>query len=89
VSVYVDDLAKWPTKIACFKGGSCHLTADTLDELHAMAANIGMRREWFQNTRVPHYDLTPARRSAALLAGAVYKSAKDQARERIAKRGAQ
>ena len=89
MSVYVDDLAKWPTKIACFKGGSCHMTADSLDELHALAERIGMRREWFQDHPLaPHYDLTPARRSAALLAGALYKSAKDQARERIAKRRA-
>jgi hypothetical protein len=43
-----------------------------LGELHAIAAAIGMRLEWFQNhRRAPHYDLTPHRRQAALAAGAV------------------
>ncbi len=36
-----------------------------------MAALIGMKRSWFQNeARLPHYDLTPPRRAAAVSAGA-------------------
>lgn len=43
-----------------------------LEELHAFAESIGMRRAWFQPHRVaPHYDLTPARHKKALELGAV------------------
>lgn len=43
-----------------------------LAELHAMAAKIGMRRDWFQNKSYhPHYDLFPARRAAAIRLGAI------------------
>lgn len=86
MTVYVDELARYPTSIACFKGGACHLTADTLDELHLTARLIGLRADWFQDKRVPHYDLTPLRRHAALAAGAVFVPAKEQARKRIALR---
>ena len=84
--VYVDELRRWPTTIRCFVSGSAHLTADTLAELHAFAERIGLRREWFQTTRVPHYDLTDRRRNRAILAGAVFVPAKEQARRRIAAR---
>ena len=52
---------------------SCHLMADTVDELHAFAARIGMRRAWFQTSRkgLPHYDLTRPRRARAVALGAV------------------
>ncbi|WP_122711357.1 DUF4031 domain-containing protein, partial [Pseudomonas viridiflava] len=34
----------------------CHLVADSLDELHAFAARLGLRRSWFQSkTYYPHY----------------------------------
>jgi hypothetical protein len=86
--VYVDEVRVWPTSIRCFKSGSAHLTSDDLDALHVMARRIGLRRAWFQDGRVPHYDLTPARREAAIAAGAVFVPAKEQARRRIAARGA-
>lgn len=86
MTVYVDELHRWPTRIRCFREGSCHMTADTLEELHAMAERIGLRRAWFQDGRVPHYDLTPRRREAALAAGAEFMSAKEQARRRVAAR---
>ena len=88
MSVYVDEVRRWPTKIRCFQAGSAHLTADTLEELHELARAIGLRRAWFQDKRVPHYDLTPSRREAALRAGAVFVSAKEQARGRAAARAA-
>ncbi len=51
----------------------CHLFADDVEELHVLAARIGMKRAWFQHRpgRLPHYDLVPPRRAAALAAGAV------------------
>lgn len=88
-AVYVDELRRWPTKIACFKDGSAHLTCDDTEALHTFAARIGLRREWFQDGRIPHYDLTPRMRSAAILAGAGFMPAKEQARRRIAARAGQ
>lgn len=65
------------------------MTADTLDELHALADAIGLRRAWFQKrARVPHYDLTPSKRELALRAGAIFVPGKEQARRRLAARGA-
>lgn len=90
MTVYVDEVRVWPTRIACFRNGAAHLTADTLDELHAFAVRIGMRRSWFQGDGlVPHYDLTPGRHRAALAAGAVFVAAKEQARRRRASRDAE
>jgi len=68
--VYVDELRR----VRYGRGGNrlwCHMVADTLDELHAMARKIGMNRRWFQNrSAYPHYDLTPSRRGRAILSGA-------------------
>ena len=79
--VYVDPVFTWPIeglrgqarRVAERTGGRwCHMWADTLEELHAMADQIGLRRAWFQaKQRFPHYDLTPRKREAALRAGAV------------------
>jgi hypothetical protein len=71
--VYVDNLRpciltkQWP------HWQSCHLVADTLDELHDFAVGkLGMKRAWFQNnSRLPHYDLTIGNRFKALKLGAV------------------
>lgn len=71
MTVYVDKLQEYPTKIRCFKAGSCHLLADSLDELHSFAARLGLRRAWFQPKSSPHYDLTAGRRERALQLGAV------------------
>jgi Protein of unknown function (DUF4031) len=64
--VYVDDSQlvwrgqKW-----------CHLVADSIDELHAFAAQLGLKRHWFQErTRYPHYDVTVNVRARALGLGA-------------------
>jgi len=90
MTVYVDELRRWVPSSAggTFRDGSAHLTADTLDELHAFATSIGLRRPWFQDVRVPHYDLTTKRHAAALRAGAVFVPAKEQARRRVAARQA-
>ena len=50
----------------------CHMaTDDPLSELHQMAASLGLRRAWFQNTPThPHDDLTPGKRAQAIRRGA-------------------
>lgn len=79
MTVYVDALHDWGWRL----GPSCHLlpenrTPAALEELHQLAAKIGMQRRWFQNkTRWPHYDLTGSKRNAALARGAVPIDAKD------------
>ena len=50
----------------------CHMVADTLDELHAMADKVGMRRAWFQDSQDhPHYDLSQTKRALAVQQGAI------------------
>jgi hypothetical protein len=87
VTVYVDELQRWPTRIRCFQRGSCHLTADSVGELHAFAERLGLRREWYQGRRVPHYDLSPAMRTRALRMGAVFVEARAQAENRLRAEG--
>ena len=49
----------------------CHMLSENLDELHEMARLIGMKREWFQTSPVPHYDICQAKRRIAIGYGAV------------------
>lgn len=85
--IFVDNIQLWPTPIRCFKAGSCHLFTDGhVDELHAFASRIGLKRGWFQAHRVvSHYDLTPARRVRAVAAGAVEVNMREWLRRRLAK----
>lgn len=54
-----------------------HLIADSLDELHVFAINIGLKREWFQDKRLPHYDCTTQRkRNKAIECGATLVESK-------------
>ena len=66
MTVYVDNMR------ARFRGMiMCHMIADSDDELHAMAARIGMARRWFQNTHSgPHYDIALPKRALAVTYGA-------------------
>lgn len=50
-----------------------HMVADTLDELHAMAQRLGLKRSWFQVSRsgMPHYDICQTKREQAIRLGAV------------------
>ena len=41
-----------------------HLVSDqSLTDLHAFAECIGLKRRWFQDKRLPHYDMTVAWRA--------------------------
>ena len=64
--VYVDDVF-----IPYGRMKMCHMTADTEEELHAMADKIGLKREWFQDGRIPHYDVSKGKRFDALANGAI------------------
>lgn len=69
MAIYVDS-ARHP-----FKGHiMCHMTADTLYELHYMAECLGMKRDWFQippKASFPHYDIPERRRAMAIKYGAI------------------
>lgn len=82
--IMVDEIRLWPNARPPFTRGSCHLTTNgPIAELHAFAARIGLRREWFQPHPIaPHYDLTRRRRAAALAAGAVFVPIRVQLRAR-------
>ena len=77
MSVYVDSMMpvlihknwKFPR--------ACHLVADTVEELHSFAASLGLKRSWFQNKTMPHYDLTSNKRRLAVKLGAVEVGAKE------------
>ncbi|MBN3811662.1 DUF4031 domain-containing protein [Paraburkholderia sp. Ac-20347] len=68
MTVYVDDM-----RAAYGRMVMCHMIADTDDELHAMAAAIGVARRWHQKpgTARSHYDIELGKRSAAVMRGAV------------------
>lgn len=80
-AVYVDDLATAATyrgrgAVQAQRVGAryghrwCHLFARPADRaaLHAFAAALGMRREWWHRD---HYDLVPPKRTLAVQRGAV------------------
>jgi hypothetical protein len=52
---------------------ACHLFSESLPELHAFAARIGLKHSWFQRKpgKLPHYDLTDNMRAKAIAAGAI------------------
>jgi hypothetical protein len=86
--VYVDSIVRYPGARAPFREGSCHMTADTLEELHVMADRIGLARAWFQDhPKCQHYDLTPGRRRRAVELGAVEETCRAGARRRRVVRG--
>jgi Protein of unknown function (DUF4031) len=90
MSAYVDhafaagDWGRWT--------GGGHLQADTLEELHAFAARLGLRAAWFQSKpgrpEKDHYDLDARRRELALALGAVPESRRAGAHRRRALREA-
>lgn len=69
MTVYVDDMAASYGRMKM-----CHMLADSDDELHAMAAKIGVARRWWQSpekTSGSHYDIALSKRALAVAAGAV------------------
>ena len=72
MSVYVDEMAvslrnkNWPYS------QSCHLVADSVEELHYFAGRMRLKPSWFQDKpELPHYDLTRGMRLVAVKLGAI------------------
>jgi hypothetical protein len=89
--VFVDRLFKVESKNpqAHFVGRKnghrwCHMWSEDVELLHVMAAEIGMKRAWFQDKPgFPHYDLTPGKRLQAIRRGAVEMDLKEWLRDRV------
>ncbi len=67
MAVYVDKLVDYSWR----HGPSCHLIADSVEELIEFAVELGLRAEWFQPRSSPHFDLTADGRKAAVRMGAI------------------
>lgn len=64
--VYVDDMFKYPMgRFGRMK--MSHMIADTEEELHTMAAKLGLARKWYQGD---HYDVSKSCRLKAIELGA-------------------
>lgn len=81
VTVYVDEVQEYARVAGPAKRWGrkwSHMTADTEEELHAMAQAIGLKRSYFQrrggNPALDHYDVTPPKREAAVKRGAVQET---------------
>lgn len=71
MTVYVDDMKPCLPNRKWRYNESCHMFADSEEELHKLAKSIGLKREWFQNvSRFPHYDLIRKKRALAVSNGA-------------------
>jgi hypothetical protein len=69
MAVYVDDMRAPFGRLIM-----CHMLADSDEELHAMAAHIGVSRKWWQSpekTSGSHYDIALSKRALAVKAGAI------------------
>lgn len=82
MTVYVDNF-RAPATVGRIRGRWSHLTADTVEELHAFADRLGHQREWFQAkckySKCPtvegvcahfHYDVVDSNRTKAITLGA-------------------
>lgn len=82
MTVYVDALvAHMPTRSFAF-GASCHMAADTPEELRAFAERLGLKPEWVQRpgTWQEHFDLTAKLKAQALELGAVHVHSRELVR---------
>lgn len=67
MAIYVDDMQAGYGRMKM-----CHMVADTDEELHTMAAKIGVDRRWHQKPGTPqsHYDICLSKRALAVRLGA-------------------
>lgn len=78
VTVYVDNMRSGYRQMVM-----CHMLADSEPELHTMADQIGIKRQWYQGD---HYDICLAKRTLALRAGAIEITARQAAAMRRRRR---
>jgi hypothetical protein len=77
MAVYVDPMMECVPNPNWRWTSSCHMIADSIEELMAFALKIGLKEEWFQtrkdrpNGYVPHFDLNEKRRVVAVRTGAL------------------
>lgn len=67
--VYVDDMRAPFGRMLM-----CHMVADTVEELNAMADKIGVARKWIQkaeHAHTVHYDICLSMRAKAVKLGAI------------------
>ena len=77
MSVYVDEpVHRYGRMIMC------HMIADTREELFAMVDRIGVHRKWLQapGTYREHFDISKAKRSLAVKAGAIELTSRELVR---------
>ena len=68
MAVYVDDMRSRFGRMVM-----CHMTADSSEELLAMADKIGVHRRWLQypGTWKEHFDIALSKRALAVKLGAI------------------
>lgn len=91
MTVYVDPLFSATPRTAQARSWGnrwCHMTADTTEELHAMADRLGLRRSYVQDagTWGEHYDLIPSKRALAVRYGAVELTSSEMGRRWVERR---
>jgi hypothetical protein len=82
MAVYVDDMK------APYRGMvMCHMSADTHEELVAMADRIGVARRWIQypGTFREHFDICASKRKLAVMNGAEEVTTKELVRRNMMK----
>lgn len=86
MTVYVDPLCDYGWRL----GPSCHLTADTDEELRAFAARLGCKPAWYQRKPADpfgHFDLVASKRARAVELGAVEITSRELGRRLARARG--
>lgn len=68
MAVFVDSLMNHGWVLRGKNVESCHLCADSLEELDEFAVNIGMKTSWRHKD---HYDLVASKRALAIARGAI------------------
>lgn len=69
MTVYVDNV-EWSKPNGRKK--YAHMTADSLEELHTFAENVGIKKHWFhRGSRYPHYDINADQHAMAIANGAM------------------
>ena len=89
--ILVDEPQTWNSRFVNY----CHMWSSLTDtdpdaalvELHAFAERLGLKREYFQQTRgisgdFPHYDLHPSKRVMAIRMGAKFVRLTEWIKER-------